>query len=95
MKNALWAVGLSVTMGLMMGCGGGIADESMQQSPESSELASREDALPDCSNGGSYTAFFSDASYTNEIGGRGCSCGAYVSWGKTSTFRQTSFDPCF
>ncbi|WP_224368912.1 hypothetical protein [Hyalangium versicolor] len=72
-------------MGLIVGCGGGVADETTQ---EASNLETREDAIPDCSSGDSYTAYYSDASYTTEIGGRGCQCGFWVSWGKTSTYRQ-------
>lgn len=89
MKNALWAAGLSLTMGLMVGCGGSVAEETTQ---EASNLETREDAIPDCSGGDTYIAYYRDASLTDEIGGRGCQCGFWVSWGKTSTFRQAIYE---
>ncbi|WNG46919.1 hypothetical protein F0U60_24410 [Archangium minus] len=88
MKNAMWAAGLSLTMGLMVGCGG-VADETTQ---ESSNLETRQDAIPDCSGGDYYTMYFSDATYTTQIGGWGCHCGAFASWGKTSNYSRISVD---
>jgi hypothetical protein len=89
MKNAIWAVGLSLAMGLTVGCGGGVADEA---SPEQSNLQTREDAIPDCSLGDNYTMYFSDATYTTQIGGRGCYCGGWSSWGKTSYYSQHLYE---
>jgi hypothetical protein len=89
MKNAMWAAGLSLTMGLVVGCGGVVDDETTQ---ESSQMETRQDAIPDCSSGDYYTMYFSDATYTTLIGGRGCHCGSYASWGQSSTYRQYSVD---
>lgn len=90
MKSALRIAGLSLAMGLMVGCGGAIAEAEQE-----STLETREDAIPDCSvDGLSYTIYYSDPSYTTQIGGRGCNCYLYSGWGKTSTYRQTFIDYC-
>ena len=75
--------GLMATALMVVGCGAPMEPE------ESSELSTQEAPLPDCANSGDtlYT-YYSDSTYTTEIGGRGCSCGYWVSWGKTSTYRQ-------
>lgn len=91
MKNAMWAAGLSLAMSLTVGCGGEVADETPQ---EPSSLETRQDAIPDCSTGDSYTLYFSDATYSQQIGLRGCYCGAWASWGRTSVYTQ-HFDECF
>jgi hypothetical protein len=83
MKNAMWAAGMSLAMGLLVGCGGTVAEEATQ---ESSNLATREDAIPDCQGETYYTMYFSDSTYTTQIGGRGCYCGSWNSWGRTSTY---------
>lgn len=89
MKNALWAVGLSLAMGLSVGCGGTMADEAPQ---EASNLQTREDAIPDCAGETSYTMYFSDAAHTMQIGGRGCYCGSWGSWGKTSSYSEYLYE---
>ena len=68
---------------LMVGCGAPMEPE------EGTELSTQEAALPDCSTSGEtlYT-YYRDASYTEMIGQRGCSCGFWTSWGTTSTYRQ-------
>ena len=84
MKNALRMAGMSLAMGLMMvGCGGPVESEQ-----ESASVETREDALPECSHGGTLVEYYSDATYNSLVGARGCECGAYVRWGKTSSFTQ-------
>ncbi|HZI11190.1 MAG TPA: hypothetical protein VE153_12440 [Myxococcus sp.] len=76
--SALLAAGM-----LLAGCGGAapVAEEPQEQ------LVSQEEALPDCTGKNYENEYYSDASYTTLIGSRGCSCGAYFSWGRTSTYR--------
>ncbi|MET0406062.1 MAG: hypothetical protein ABW123_26835 [Cystobacter sp.] len=90
MKNAMRAVGLSLTMGLMVvGCGA-----PLEETEQESALEVREDAIPDCSVGGAYTAYYSDATQSVLVGERGCYCNSWVSWGKTTAFRMTAYDYC-
>lgn len=89
MKNAMWAASLSLAMGLMVGCGGSVEDEATQE-PSPSNLQTREDAIPDCAGETYYTAYFSDATYSTQIGGRGCYCGSWSVWGRTSAYSQYS-----
>jgi hypothetical protein len=87
MKSVKRLAGLSLAMGLLMvGCGGPVTEPEQ----EAASLETREDALPDCSDPGAlYTEYYSDATYTSVVGGKGCSCGAYISWGnRTSPYRQ-------
>lgn len=32
--------------------------------------------------------YFKDATYSEQIGGRGCYCGSWNSWGRSSAFQQ-------
>lgn len=76
--SALLAAGM-----LLSGCGGAAPVEEAQDA-----LVSREDEAPNC-NGLSYeTFYYSDASHTTQVGGRGCECGYFYSWGRTSSFSQ-------
>ena len=86
MKSAKRAAGLSLALGfLMMGCGG-VSAEPLQ---EAATLQTRADEQPDCSNPDAlWTTYYSDDTYSTEIGGRGCSCYTYYSWGKTSVYKQ-------
>lgn len=86
MKRTKWVASLSLAVGVMMvGCGGAVPETEQ----ESSNTETRQDALPDCSNpGAGFTIYYSDAAHTTEIGGRGCSCYTYYSWGKTSIYTQ-------
>lgn len=79
--------GLLATALLVVGCG------APTEQDEGAELSTQEAPLPDCSSSGDtlYT-YYSDATYTTVIGARGCSCGWWVSWGKTSTYRQFTPD---
>jgi hypothetical protein len=74
--------GLLATALMVAGCGAPVEQE------EGADLSTQEAPLPDCSTSGEtlYT-YYSDASYTNMIGQRGCSCGMWMSWGTTSTYR--------
>ncbi|MCY1040815.1 hypothetical protein OV208_05720 [Corallococcus sp. bb12-1] len=68
---------------LMVGCGPAMEQE------EAPDLATQEAPLPDCANSPDYlTMYFSDGSYSEQIGGRGCHCGWWESWGRTSAYRQ-------
>lgn len=77
MGSALLAAGM-----MLAGCGGA-APAAEEQEP----LVSQEEALPDCTGQNYETEYYSDASYTNLIGSRGCSCGYYFTWGPTSAYR--------
>ncbi|WNG14545.1 hypothetical protein [Cystobacter fuscus] len=75
---------------MMVGCGGAVAETEQEAT-----LETREDAIPDCSaSGATYNIYYSDATYTTQVGGRGCDCGFYGYWGKSTTFRQTFYDYC-
>lgn len=78
-----------LTMALMtVGCGAPI-----EQPQEGSEPATQEAPLPDCSNSpDSLVTYWSDASYSEQIGGRGCHCGWWESWGRTSAYRQYLYE---
>ena len=73
-----------LSMALMaVGCGGTPIEE------EGADLATQEAAIPDCSGSpDSLITYWSDATYTVQIGGRGCHCGWWESWGRTSAYRQ-------
>ncbi|NOK15450.1 hypothetical protein [Corallococcus carmarthensis] len=77
-------VGGLAAMALMaVGCGAPVEQE------EGPDLASQEATIPDCSGSpDSLIMYFKDASYSEQIGGRGCHCGWWESWGRTSTFQQ-------
>ena len=77
-----------VTMALMaVGCGAPIEQE------EKSNLTTQEAPIPDCSNSpDSLVTFWSDATYSEQIGGRGCHCGWWENWGKTSSYRQNLYE---
>ncbi|WNG44177.1 hypothetical protein F0U60_08720 [Archangium minus] len=80
--------GLLATALMAVGCGA-----PMEQEEEGVQLSTQEAAFPDCSGSSdSLIVYYSDASYTTEIGARGCSCGLWASWGKTSTYRQYRLD---
>ncbi|MCE9670553.1 hypothetical protein LY474_22365 [Myxococcus stipitatus] len=56
------------------------------------ELTSQEAPIPDCSNSpDTLVVYYQDASFSLVIGERGCSCGSWVSWGRTSTYRENAF----
>lgn len=65
--RSLLILGLAV-IGVQFGCGVDEADMGTQP-----ELASREDALYIC-NTDSLTVFYSDATYTTEVGSDRCFC---------------------
>ncbi|WP_375769232.1 hypothetical protein NR798_47445 [Archangium gephyra] len=68
---------------LMVGCGAPMEQE------EGTELSTQEAQLPDCSTtGDTLRSYYRDASYTDLIGQRGCSCGMWMSWGTTSVYNQ-------
>jgi hypothetical protein len=74
--------GLLVTALMVVGCGGPVEQE------EGANLSTQEAPLPDCSTGDTLTTYYSDATYTNEVGQRGCECGLWTKWGTTSTYYQ-------
>jgi hypothetical protein len=75
--------GLLATALMVVGCGAPMEPE------EGVELSTQEAQLPDCSaSGDTLYTYYRDASYTQMIGQRGCSCGMWMSWGTTSTYRQ-------
>ncbi|NBD07943.1 MULTISPECIES: hypothetical protein [Corallococcus] len=75
--------GLSLMALMAVGCGGPVSQE------EGPDLASQEATIPDCSNSpDSLTMYFKDATYTEQIGGRGCHCGTWESWGRSSIYQQ-------
>lgn len=77
--------GLLATALMVVGCGAPMEEE------EGTNLATQEAAIPDCSGSPDYlTTYYSDANYTTQIGARGCSCGWWVSWGRTSAYTQYS-----
>ncbi|PTL74954.1 hypothetical protein [Vitiosangium sp. GDMCC 1.1324] len=55
---------------LTAGCGG--VDTSQD---EQSSLSTREDALPSCDGQSYHRVYYSDSTYTTEIGGWYCFCG--------------------
>jgi hypothetical protein len=68
---------------LLVGCGAPMEQE------EESDFSTQEAPIPDCSSSpDSLNNYYSDPSYTNLIGQRGCWCGSWTSWGKTSTYSQ-------
>lgn len=74
-----------VAMALMaVGCGAPVEQE------EGTDLATQEAAIPDCSGSpDTLITYWRDATYSEQIGGRGCHCGWWESWGKTSAYSQT------
>ncbi|WNG33699.1 hypothetical protein F0U61_08700 [Archangium violaceum] len=75
--------GLLATALMAVGCGAPMEEE------EGVQLSTQEAAIPDCSGSAdSLRTYYSDASYTTKIGARGCSCGLWVSWGRTSSYHQ-------
>ncbi len=84
--SALLAAGL-----LLAGCGGGAPVDEEQDA-----LVSREDEAPNCEGLSYETNYYSDATYTTLVGSRGCDCGYFFYWGKTSSFRQHyDYGGCF
>jgi hypothetical protein len=77
-----------LTMALVaVGCGAPTEQE------EESTLATQEAAIPDCSSSPDFlTTYWKDATYSEQIGGRGCHCGWWESWGKTSVYTQVISD---
>ncbi len=67
--RSLLLLGLAV-VGVQLGCGADEADMGAQ-----SDLASREDQLYICQTD-SLTVFYSDATYTTEVGSDRCFCGS-------------------
>ncbi|RYZ39568.1 MAG: hypothetical protein EOO71_19590 [Myxococcaceae bacterium] len=66
---------------LMVGCGPAMEQEEAQ------DLSTQESPLPDCSGSpDNLTMYFKDAAHSEQIGGRGCHCGWWNSWGKTSPY---------
>ncbi|GMU03493.1 hypothetical protein KH5H1_76150 [Corallococcus caeni] len=57
-----------LAVGLLAGCGG---VEDLGQEPQ---LATREDELPYC-EGFSFVTYYSDATYSTQVGHGDCSCG--------------------
>lgn len=80
-----WMLGLAV-VGMQFGCG---MDEAEQQA--TSELAAREDALYRCLTD-SLTVYYSDATYTTEVGSDRCFCGSTpLRTGMFSPYALTAF----
>lgn len=77
-----------LTMALMaVGCGAPIEQE------EGPDLSTQEAPIPDCSGSpDSLVTYWSDATYTVQIGGRGCHCGWWESWGRTSAYKQYVYE---
>jgi hypothetical protein len=69
-------------LAMAVGCGG-----PMEQDEEPN-LASQESPIPNCANAQTSLTTYYDASYSTVIGERGCDCGAYISWGRTSVYRE-------
>ena len=56
---------------------------------QGADLATQQAPIPDCSGSpDSLTTYWSDSTYSVQIGGRGCHCGSWESWGKTSVYSQ-------
>ena len=83
--------GLLVVGMLLAGCGGTPVDEATQVQ----DIGVREDAIPDCTGKDYEYTYYSDATKTTVIGGRGCSCEAWFSWGRTSSFYDYYSGTCF
>jgi hypothetical protein len=83
--SGLLAVGM-----LLAGCGGTPVDETQVD-----DLGVREDAIPDCSGQDYEYTYYSDAAKTTVIGSRGCSCGVWGSWGRTSSYYDYYSGTCF
>ncbi|NTX17332.1 hypothetical protein HUA74_39495 [Myxococcus sp. CA051A] len=69
-------------LAMAVGCGGPME----QEQEEESTLASEESPLPNCTNLPTSVTRYYNASLTAVIGERGCSCGSYVNWGRTSKY---------
>jgi hypothetical protein len=67
-------------LAMAVGCGGSMVQE------EEPDLTSQEAPLPDCSTNTIVTTYYSDAGKSSVIGERGCDCGFWISWGRTSSF---------
>lgn len=78
-------LGVLATMAVMaVGCGAPVEPQE-----ENSNLATQSAPIPDCSGSpDTLITYWSDATYTVQIGGRGCYCGSWESWGKTSIYSQ-------
>jgi hypothetical protein len=75
--------GLLAMSMMAVGCGTPVEQE------EESHLATQEAPIPDCSGSpDSLITYWKDATYSEQIGGRGCHCGWWESWGKTSPYQQ-------
>ncbi|WP_123784141.1 hypothetical protein [Corallococcus macrosporus] len=69
MKTPVMLAALGLVAGLALGCGGVDADSDGQDN-----LASREDALPWCGNSSYQYTYFSDATYSVQVGVDICEC---------------------
>ncbi|MFP2928660.1 hypothetical protein ACLESO_26385 [Pyxidicoccus sp. 3LG] len=71
--------------GLLAGCGGAGADTQ-----DTSQLVSRDDALPSCGGQEYERVFYSEPEMLNEIGGWLCFCGdnSVLAYGRTSRYSQ-------
>ncbi|QRO00599.1 hypothetical protein JRI60_16970 [Archangium violaceum] len=73
--------GLLATALMVVGCGAPVEQE------EAADLSTLESPIPDCANSpDSLYTYYSDATYTTQIGIRGCSCGWWYSSGRTSAY---------
>ncbi|MCP3100529.1 hypothetical protein LZ198_16795 [Myxococcus sp. K15C18031901] len=81
--RAIIVSGLAAMACMAVGCGAPVEQEEVQ------DLSSQEAAIPDCSGSpDSLIMYFRDATFSEQIGGRGCHCGWWESWGQTSAYRQ-------
>jgi hypothetical protein len=71
---------------LMVGCGAPVEQE------EETLVSTQEALIPDCNGLHDAINYYSDAARTNLIGIRGCYCGSWSSWGKTSVYSEPNWD---
>ncbi|MFY2560970.1 hypothetical protein ACN469_25435 [Corallococcus terminator] len=84
-SGALLAAGL-----MMVGCGGPVVEDT-----EAQDLTSYEAPLPNCDGLNYEYTYYSDATYTTVVGGRGCDCSFWSAWGKITAFREYVSGTCW
>ncbi|WP_223645352.1 hypothetical protein [Corallococcus sp. EGB] len=75
-----------VATALMVGCGAPVEQE------EEPQLGTQESPIPDCSGYHDAINYYSDAAHTTLIGIKGCYCGSWSTWGRTSAFSEPNLD---
>ncbi|MFP2926680.1 hypothetical protein ACLESO_16025 [Pyxidicoccus sp. 3LG] len=80
-----------VAAGMMLAGCGGVEPET----GEPVDLATSEDALPDCTGQDYAYTYYSDPGKTNMVGERGCSCGYWFQWGTRTSNYDFYSGTCF